>query len=64
MFTRSIPAFIDGSLFKAPYVPEEPDRRKTISEVEKGEETPVNDYRCSLASGENKDSQTRHTFKN
>ena len=57
MFTRSVPAFIDGSLFKAPYVPEEPDRRKTIVE-EEGQETPVGDYRCSLASGENKASRT------
>ena len=24
IFVRSIPAFIDGSIFKAPYVPEEP----------------------------------------
>ena len=40
MFTRSIPAFIDGSLFKAPYLPDEPNRRKSISEVEKGD-TPV-----------------------
>ena len=24
VFVRSIPAFIDGSIFKAPYVPEEP----------------------------------------
>ena len=62
MFTRSIPAFIDGSLFKAPYIPEEPDRRRTISGVEKGEETPVDDYKGSLASGENKRSQTQRTF--
>ena len=57
MFTRSIPAFIDGSLFKAPYVPEEQDRRKTISGVEKGEETPVDGYKSNFASGEDKRSQ-------
>lgn len=52
MFTRSIPAFVDGSLFKAPYVPEEPDRRRTIAEAEKGQDTPVGDCRYSFASGE------------
>lgn len=58
MFTRSIPAFIDGSLFKAPYVPEEADRRRTILEAEKGEDTPVDSCRRSLASGETKPSKT------
>ena len=57
MFTRSIPAFIDGSLFKAPYVPEEPNRRKSISEVEKGGNTPVGNGGNSLADGELKRSQ-------
>lgn len=56
MFTRSIPAFIDGSLFKAPYVPDEPDRRKSVSEVEKGQVTPVGGR--SLASGETKPFRT------
>ena len=57
MFTRSIPAFIDGSLFKAPYVPDEPKRRKSISEVEKGEDTPVVDGGNSIVNGETKASQ-------
>lgn len=54
IFARSIPAFIDGSLFKAPYVPEESLRRKSILEVlevEKGQETPVGDCRNLLSSG-------------
>jgi hypothetical protein len=54
MFTRSIPAFIDGSLFKAPYVSDEGNRRKSILEIEKGQETPVGDFACPLAKGETK----------
>ncbi|KAF9777367.1 voltage-dependent anion channel [Thelephora terrestris] len=54
MFTRSIPAFIDGSLFKAPYVSEEGNRRKSILEIEKGQDTPVGDFTCPLAKGEKK----------
>jgi len=50
MFTRSVPAFIDGSLFKAPYVPDEPNRRRSILELEKGEDTPVGDSVNSLGS--------------
>jgi len=57
MFTRSIPAFIDGSLFKAPYVPDEPNRRKSISEVEKGGNTPVGRGGNSITDGESKGSQ-------
>lgn len=57
MFTRSIPAFIDGSLFKAPYVPDEPKRRKSISEVEKGEDTLAVDGGNSIVNGETKASQ-------
>ena len=33
IFVRSIPAFIDGSLFKAPYVPDTPPPKK--GDVEK-----------------------------
>jgi len=58
MMTRSIPAFIDGSLFKAPYIPEETNRRKSISETEKGEGTPVGIGRFSIASGETKGPRT------
>ena len=54
MFTRSIPAFIDGSLFKAPCVPDESNRRRSISEIEKGQDTPAGDHRNSLASCETK----------
>jgi len=53
MFTRSIPAFIDGSLFKAPYVPDEPSRRRSVLEVEKGRDTPEGDG-GSISSGETK----------
>ena len=51
MFTRSIPAFIDGSLFRAPCVSEEVDQRRTAPDIEKGEDTPVGDCSCSLANG-------------
>lgn len=54
IFTRSIPAFIDGSLFKAPYILDESNRRKSISETEKGEDTPVGNQRSSVSSGESK----------
>jgi hypothetical protein len=54
IFTRSIPAFVDGSLFRAPCVSEEFNRRRTAPEIEKGEDTPVGDCRCSLADGETK----------
>ncbi|KAF9644894.1 hypothetical protein BDM02DRAFT_830193 [Thelephora ganbajun] len=54
MFTCSIPAFIDGSLFKAPYVPEEVNRGGSTVEIEKGLETPVGDAGNSVASGETK----------
>lgn len=52
IFARSIPVFIDGSLFKAPYVPEEPTWRKPTLEVEKGRETLVGGHTDSLSSGE------------
>lgn len=54
IFTRSIPAFVDGSLFKSPYVPEDPYRRRPPRELEKGEETPAGEFRRSLSSGETK----------
>lgn len=57
MFTRSIPPFIDGSLFKAPYVPDEPKRRKSISEVEKGEITPTGDSGNSTLNNKTKASE-------
>ena len=55
MFARSIPAFIDGSLFKAPYVPQEPSRRKSISEVEKGGDTIMGGDGIFIAGDESKD---------
>ena len=58
MFTRSIPAFIDGSLFKAPYLPDEPNRRRSISETEKGRGTPTGDGGNSIASGKAKACRT------
>ena len=58
MFTRSIPAFIDGSLFKAPYVPDKPNRRKSILDIEKGQDTPAVDGGNLLGSGETKASRT------
>ena len=54
MFTRSIPAFIDGSLFRAPCMPDEPNRRRSMSEIEKGQDTPARSRRNSLASCETK----------
>ncbi|KAI0661332.1 voltage-dependent anion channel [Cubamyces menziesii] len=47
VFLRSIPSFIDGSLFKAPYVPDlEPaNKGKTIDE-EKGFENPLASPQC------------------
>lgn len=55
MFTRSIPAFIDGSLFKAPYLPDGSSRRKSISDVEKGD-TPMGEGGNTVAN-ETKGSQ-------
>ena len=52
MFTRSIPAFIDGSLFKAPWVPEDTNRGRSILDVEKGRKTLAGDCESSLATGE------------
>jgi len=54
MFTRSIPAFIDGSLFKAPYVPDKSSRRISIPEAEKGENTPAGDGGNSVTDEETK----------
>jgi hypothetical protein len=54
IFTRSIPAFIDGSLFKAPYVLEEQIRRKSVLETEKGRENRVEGQRSSLFGSETK----------
>ena len=35
VFLRSIPAFIDGSMFKAPYVPDELPAAKKVYDPEK-----------------------------
>ena len=58
MFTRSIPAFIDGSLFKASYVPDEPNRKRSIIEIEKGQDTSTTNDGNTLAGGEMKASRT------
>jgi len=39
MFVRSIPAFIDGSLFKAPYVPDAPIQNSSLGDTEKSGDT-------------------------
>jgi tellurite resistance protein TehA-like permease len=58
IFVRSIPGFIDGSLFMAPYVPENPNRRKSILDAEEGQVSQVGDSRNSVATSETKGSKT------